>query len=57
MARPMSPHLTIYSFPVPAILSISHRITGVALTGAPPQDATPAGPPRGANAVRKVGTA
>jgi hypothetical protein len=34
MQRPMSPHLTIYRFPMPAILSISHRITGVALTGA-----------------------
>lgn len=34
LQRPMSPHLTVYSFPMPAILSISHRITGVALTGA-----------------------
>eukprot|EP00730_Choanoeca_flexa_P012539 TRINITY_DN4371_c0_g1_i1.p1 TRINITY_DN4371_c0_g1~~TRINITY_DN4371_c0_g1_i1.p1 ORF type:complete len:192 (+),score=29.91 TRINITY_DN4371_c0_g1_i1:23-577(+) len=34
MQRPMSPHLTVYKFPLPAILSISHRGTGVALTGA-----------------------
>merc|ERR1712146_603080 len=30
--RPMSPHLTIYRFPLPAILSISHRVSGAALT-------------------------
>lgn len=29
----MSPHITIYRFPLPAVLSISHRITGMALTG------------------------
>jgi succinate dehydrogenase (ubiquinone) cytochrome b560 subunit len=28
--RPMSPHLTIYKFELPAILSISHRATGLA---------------------------
>jgi hypothetical protein len=31
--RPISPHLTIYSFPLPAITSITHRITGVMLSG------------------------
>lgn len=30
--RPVSPHLTIYKFPVAAISSISTRITGVAMT-------------------------
>eukprot|EP01092_Planopodium_desertum_P005209 TRINITY_DN2188_c0_g1_i2.p1 TRINITY_DN2188_c0_g1~~TRINITY_DN2188_c0_g1_i2.p1 ORF type:complete len:231 (-),score=6.45 TRINITY_DN2188_c0_g1_i2:50-742(-) len=30
--RPTSPHVTIYKFPISAIASISHRITGVALT-------------------------
>jgi succinate dehydrogenase (ubiquinone) cytochrome b560 subunit len=34
MHRPMSPHLTIYKFPLPAIMSISHRGSGIALTGA-----------------------
>lgn len=29
----MSPHITIYSFPLPAVLSITHRCTGMALTG------------------------
>ena len=29
--RPLSPHLQIYKFPLTAILSILHRITGVAL--------------------------
>ena len=32
LKRPMSPHLTIYRFPLPAILSISHRGTGVGMT-------------------------
>ena len=30
-SRPLSPHATIYSFPLNAVLSILHRITGVAL--------------------------
>ncbi|MDR3441079.1 succinate dehydrogenase, cytochrome b556 subunit [Telmatospirillum sp.] len=30
-ARPLSPHVRNYRFPFVAILSISHRITGVAL--------------------------
>ncbi len=29
---PLSPHLRIYRLPLPAYLSIGHRITGVALT-------------------------
>ena len=29
--RPLSPHLTIYRLPMLALLSITHRITGVAL--------------------------
>lgn len=33
IGRPMSPHITIYKFPLPAVLSITHRGTGVALTG------------------------
>lgn len=33
LRRPMSPHITIYSFPLPAVLSITHRCTGMALTG------------------------
>lgn len=32
LQRPMSPHLTIYKFPLPAVLSVFHRGTGVALT-------------------------
>lgn len=28
LKRPLSPHLTIYKFPFPAVLSISHRATG-----------------------------
>jgi succinate dehydrogenase (ubiquinone) cytochrome b560 subunit len=32
--RPMSPHLTIYAPQLTSILSISHRITGMAVTGA-----------------------
>lgn len=31
--RPLSPHLEIYRLPLAAITSISHRISGVALTG------------------------
>jgi hypothetical protein len=31
--RPLSPHLTIYRLPLPAILSITHRATGAALSG------------------------
>lgn len=30
--RPLSPHLTVYKLPQAAILSITHRITGVGLT-------------------------
>ncbi|GAM27509.1 hypothetical protein SAMD00019534_106850 [Acytostelium subglobosum LB1] len=29
--RPTSPHLTIYKLPLPAILSITHRATGIAI--------------------------
>ncbi|XP_071806868.1 succinate dehydrogenase cytochrome b560 subunit, mitochondrial-like [Asterias amurensis] len=31
LKRPMSPHLTIYSFPLPPLLSGSHRATGLAM--------------------------
>ena len=31
--RKLSPHVTIYKFPLPALSSISNRITGVAMTG------------------------
>jgi len=31
-ARPLSPHLQIYRLPLTAVLSILHRITGVALS-------------------------
>jgi hypothetical protein len=31
--RPVSPHVTIYAFPVVAISSIMNRVTGVALSG------------------------
>jgi succinate dehydrogenase / fumarate reductase cytochrome b subunit len=31
-ARPLSPHLQIYRLPLPAIMSITHRITGIGLT-------------------------
>ena len=31
-ARPLSPHLQIYRLPLPAILSITHRTTGVILS-------------------------
>lgn len=30
--RPLSPHLGVYKLPLPALTSIMHRITGVALT-------------------------
>ena len=30
--RPLSPHLTIYRWPVTMVLSILHRMTGVAMT-------------------------
>jgi len=30
--RPVSPHLQVYSLPLAALLSISHRITGVVLS-------------------------
>lgn len=30
--RPLSPHLQIYRLPLPALLSISHRMSGIALT-------------------------
>ena len=30
-ARPLSPHLQIYRLPLPAILSITHRMTGIIL--------------------------
>lgn len=33
LTRPLSPHLTVYKFPLPSILSISFRGTGIALTG------------------------
>ncbi|CAK6965651.1 succinate dehydrogenase cytochrome b560 subunit%2C mitochondrial [Scomber scombrus] len=32
--RPMSPHLTIYQWSVPMLMSITHRGTGVGLSGA-----------------------
>ncbi len=31
LGRPVSPHVTIYAFPLAAISSVTHRITGVAL--------------------------
>ncbi|MDE1149531.1 MAG: succinate dehydrogenase, cytochrome b556 subunit [Azospirillaceae bacterium] len=31
-ARPLSPHLQVYRLPLPAVSSITHRITGIALT-------------------------
>jgi succinate dehydrogenase / fumarate reductase cytochrome b subunit len=31
--RPMSPHLQVYRLPMAALLSISHRASGMALTG------------------------
>lgn len=32
VVRPLSPHLQIYRLPLAAVLSITHRITGVALS-------------------------
>ncbi len=32
LGRPVSPHVTIYSFPLAAITSVTHRITGGLLT-------------------------
>ena len=32
IARPLSPHLQVYRLPLAAVLSITHRITGVGLT-------------------------
>lgn len=29
--RPLSPHLQVYRLPMPALMSITHRMTGVAL--------------------------
>jgi succinate dehydrogenase / fumarate reductase cytochrome b subunit len=31
--RPLSPHLQVYRLPITALMSISHRITGVILAG------------------------
>lgn len=33
LKRPLSPHLTIYKFQITSVLSITHRFTGLALTG------------------------
>src|SRR6056300_1444592 len=30
--RPLSPHLQIYKLPLPALMSITHRLTGVVLS-------------------------
>ena len=30
--RPLSPHLQIYRLPLPALMSISHRLSGVVLS-------------------------
>lgn len=30
--RPLSPHLQVYRLPLPALTSITHRITGIGLT-------------------------
>ncbi|KAL0101403.1 hypothetical protein PUN28_018910 [Cardiocondyla obscurior] len=32
LKRPLSPHMTIYKFELPAILSITHRTTGIMLS-------------------------
>lgn len=32
VSRPMSPHLQIYKLPLPAIMSITHRMTGIFLS-------------------------
>lgn len=34
ISRPLSPHLQIYKLPFPAILSITHRLTGLFLVAA-----------------------
>lgn len=34
--RPLSPHLQIYRLPLTAVLSISHRLTGIALVAGLP---------------------
>ncbi|XP_028832049.1 succinate dehydrogenase cytochrome b560 subunit, mitochondrial [Denticeps clupeoides] len=31
--RPMSPHITVYRWSVPMVMSISHRATGIGLSG------------------------
>jgi len=31
--RPLSPHVTIYSFPLVSITSITHRFSGIAIAG------------------------
>ncbi|XP_063698133.1 succinate dehydrogenase cytochrome b560 subunit, mitochondrial-like [Culicoides brevitarsis] len=33
LGRELSPHVTIYKFELPSLLSISHRFAGIALTG------------------------
>jgi len=33
LKRPMSPHLTIYKYQITSVLSITHRMTGLALAG------------------------
>jgi succinate dehydrogenase (ubiquinone) cytochrome b560 subunit len=33
LGRPVSPHVTIYKFPVNALTSITNRVTGVGLAG------------------------
>jgi len=32
-SRPLSPHLQVYRLPMTAVMSITHRMTGVALAG------------------------
>jgi succinate dehydrogenase (ubiquinone) cytochrome b560 subunit len=34
LGRPLSPHVTIYRFPFPSIVSISHRVTGGVMSAA-----------------------
>ena len=31
-SRPLSPHLQVYKLPLPALMSITHRLTGVVLS-------------------------
>jgi len=33
--RPLSPHLMVYRWPLPMVMSIAHRITGAGLYFAP----------------------